>query len=179
MNILNNKRGVSPLIATVLLVMIVVSIGAAVMMVIRGISDDQLDKIQISAKEIQCGTDVKPKVFDVGGIYKYCFARNETNQSLRIMLENDGTINIEDWKLTVVGSSMFETNESIYGGLTKGEIKIISFGINKSTHLDSFQKIRILPIIKGSGADPLLVCKEPMLEWNKNEIDEIPNCPFT
>ena len=57
-----NKKAVSPLIATVLLVMIVVSVGAAVMLVIRGLSDEQIDKIDKATIEIQCGTEVKPKI---------------------------------------------------------------------------------------------------------------------
>ena len=41
-----NKNAVSPLIATVLLVMIVVSIGAAVMVVIQGLTEEQIERIR-------------------------------------------------------------------------------------------------------------------------------------
>ena len=177
MNIIQDKRGVSPLIATVLLVMIVVSIGAAVMMVIRGISEEQLENIEISAKEIQCGTDVKPLIVHYSGNYKYCL--NTSNATMRIMMENDGKVKIEDWRLTVIGSLDVYDNESVYGELDVRDIKTYIFDFPGNNTIGTIQKIRLLPIVQGSPGQPLVVCKEPHLEWDLEEIDDIPNCPMT
>lgn len=177
MNVIDNKRGVSPLIATVLLVMIVVSIGAAVMMVIRGISEEQLDKIEVSAKEIQCGTEVKPQILSVGQNYKYCL--NATEGILQIMIENDGKIKIEDWRVTIIGNTSVYDNESVFGGVDVGEIVTYTFSLKSSDTIGTYQKIRLLPIVKGSPGKPLVVCKEPHLEWDIDEIDDIPSCPMS
>lgn len=177
MNILTNKRGVSPLIATVLLVMIVVSIGAAVMMVIRGISEDQLDKIEVSSKEIQCGTEVDPNIIDVGQNYKYC--KNETAGLLQIMMENNGKITIVDWRVTVIGNSSVYDNESVFGSIEVGDIQTYNFSLKSSNTIGAYQKIRLQPIVQGSKGKPLVVCKEPHLEWDIDEIDDIPDCPMS
>ena len=175
-----NKKAVSPLIATVLLVMIVVSIGAAVMVVIQGISQEQIASTEAQQQLIACGTDVEVGLFKVGTTYRICLddptsASDQGNFS--IYLENKGLKDISDWRITIVGASnVTDTNGGFdtYGmDLDTGEIKRFKYNWKSTGAVD---KIRLSPKIPGGPANPLITCTEPNLEWDSDDMSGWDNC---
>ena len=85
-----NKKAVSPLIATVLLVMIVVSIGAAVMVVIQSLTEENLQSIEAQKAVIKCGSDVSVDLITVGTSYRICTDPNATSGTFALYIENKG-----------------------------------------------------------------------------------------
>lgn len=103
---INNKRAVSPLIATVLLIAFAVALGAVVMNWGKGYIEDQtLDTEEKSKVETQCSLDVDLELLKIGGDKKLCYnqANSTVNASLEFMIENRGTVNIVGIAVSVIG----------------------------------------------------------------------------
>ena len=171
-----NKRAVSPLIATVLLVMIVVSIGAAVMVVIQGITQEQISSVEAQKQLIACGVDVDVQLLETSTGYKVCVddptsASDQGNFS--VYLENKGLKDITDWRITIIGNLNI-TDEN--GGFnTVADDMSLDTGVIKKfeynwTTSGTIEKIRLSPKIPGGPANPLITCSEPNLEWDAADI---------
>lgn len=101
-----NKKAVSPLIATVLLIAFAVALGAVVMNWGKGYIEGQtLEAEEKSSAETMCSIDVDLELVKIGGEKKICYtsANSTQNASLDFMLENRGTIDIEGIALSVIG----------------------------------------------------------------------------
>jgi len=177
-----NKRAVSPLIATVLLVMIVVSIGAAVMVVIQGISQEQIASTQAQQQLIACGTDVEVGLFKVGTSYRICLdepASASDQGNFSIYLENKGLRDISDWRITIVGNNSIDDTNGGFDtstndlSLDTGEIKRFEYNWTGTGAID---KIRLSPKIPGGPATPFITCTEPNLEWDSEDMSGWDTC---
>ncbi|MBN1502248.1 hypothetical protein JW930_01785 [Candidatus Woesearchaeota archaeon] len=177
---MQNKKAVSPLIATVLLVMIVVSVGAAVMLVIRNLSDEQIQKIETSSREIQCGTEVKPRIVAYGTSYKYCY--DPTTRNVTVMFENQGDTKIEGWRITVIGDSVYDRedtachNDTYCSELNTSQIRTFHWNYDD---VGTVEYIRILPLVTGAPGKEIVTCREPALEWEEEDLAGIPSCPMS
>lgn len=169
------KRGVSPLIATVLLVMIVVSIGAAVMLVIRGISTENIEKIQTKTAEIACGADVSFAILSIGTDYQICKDDyTSADGVIATIMTNKGTIDIDDFKLTVIGPDGIYDDESQSVSIDMDETKALNFSYNGS-ETGGIRQVRIIPIVAGVPGKEEVACIDSALTW---ENDSIPLCPL-
>ena len=175
-----NKKAVSPLIATVLLVMIVVSIGAAVMVVIQGITQEQIASTEAQQQLIACGTDVEVGLFQVGTSYRICLDEPNSDTELgnfSIYLENKGLKDISDWRITIVGNNSIEDQNGGFDtydmDLDTGEIKLFEYNWTGTGVVD---KIRLSPKIPGGPANPLVTCSEPNLEWDSEDMSGWDGC---
>ncbi len=170
------KRGVSPLIATVLLVMIVVSIGAAVMVVIEGLTEDQLENIGTQSELLECTTDVDIDLIQVDGKYRIC--RNVTvgtsNSSFTLYMENTGQKDIAGFRVVALGDDGITTNSYTSQTLNKGVIKALTFNISgvgdNNAELD---QIEINPLISGRET---ITCREPTLVFDEEFLDTLEDC---
>lgn len=136
------KRGVSPVIATVLLIGIVVVIGLIVFMWLRGIQEEAITKFD--------GTNVKIVCEDVS------FDASYSNGFIYLL--NDGNVPIYKIKAKITGAGTQDTvyvdDPSIAGsendwnkeGLLQGDRYSGSFGVSGSTAL-------LVPVLIGSTAD--------------------------
>ena len=170
-----NKKGVSPLIATVLLVMIVVSIGAAVMVVIQGLSDEQIKSIETQADLLECGVDVEATVMVVNNKYRICTNITTTAVgNFSIVLENTGQKDLSGFKIIVYGDD--GVNSTTYGSeaLSKGDTKTYSFtftGVGDNS--GELGKIIVSPQIVLAET---ITCKEPNLEFDMDLLDILDDC---
>jgi flagellin-like protein len=101
-----NKRGVSPLIATVLLIAFAVALGAVVMNWGKGYIEGQtLDVEEKSSVDIACSMDVDLELLKIGNSKKICFnpANSTDNSSLEFMLENRGSVEIVGLSVSLIG----------------------------------------------------------------------------
>lgn len=172
------KRGVSPLIATVLLVMITVSIGAAVMVVIQNVAQEGIASTEIQGELIKCGTDVSVQVLPVASSYRICLdPSDETDEigNITLFLENTGLRDVISWRFTVIGSDGIYDSSSQGIDLDKGAIVGMKFLFNGTgTGVENITQIRLAPqISSGTGA---ITCIEPNLEWENIEIEEWELC---
>ena len=168
------KRGVSPLIATVLLVMIVVSIGAAVMVVIQGLSEEQLQNIETQQDLLRCGTDVDVSLVKIGSDYRICRNVTDAVGNITLFMENTGQKDITGFKVIVYGTNGFSSQTYTSQSLNKGETKLLMFNFsgvgNTNTDLD---KIEINPQISGRET---VTCKLPVLEFDEEFLDSLDAC---
>jgi flagellin-like protein len=175
-----SKRGVSPLIATVLLVMIVVSIGAAVMVVIQGLAQEGIDSTQAQQQLIKCGTDVEVGLLAVGDTYRMCIDTRNTSDIavFKIFLENKGLKDIADWKFRIIGDGAINDTNGGFTALPRGSLLgyRFEFGGNVGPSLTQISKISLSPKIPGGPSNPSVICTEPNLEWDDTEIEEMQNC---
>ncbi len=105
---LANKKGIAPLIATVLLVAFAVAIAAIVMDWNRNYVQDTSDTARIESElKVTCNLNLGLGIEDVHGEQQICFV-NETER-IKVVLENSRRTKIEDVQIRV------STNESVYG----------------------------------------------------------------
>jgi flagellin-like protein len=167
---MSSKKAVSPLIATVLLVMIVVSIGAAVMVVIQGLSEEQISNIQYQQEAIKCGTEVALKVVDVNNVNRMCY--NTT--AFAIQLQNSGQKDIEKWNLLVVGdTTMFLEDKG--GEFVAGNVTTLKF--DWASSVSNIAKIQVIPKI--SNGNNYIPCTLPILEFDGDELTAAEGCEDT
>ncbi|MFH1064090.1 MAG: hypothetical protein V1729_03350 [Candidatus Woesearchaeota archaeon] len=106
-----SKRALSPLIASVLLIVVVVGIGAVVTSMLRGMVQENKQTIESKSDQISCSSDVMVEVIRIDGISQICKGAGYID----VVLENAGG-EIDDFQLVVVGTTGIYTNDSIMGG---------------------------------------------------------------
>ncbi|MBI2671600.1 hypothetical protein HYX16_01570 [Candidatus Woesearchaeota archaeon] len=131
-----NKKGISPLIATILLVGFVVVIGALVILWSRNFITEKAEKEgALAEKQLECeniGIDIK----DAGSGF--------------ITVENNGNNKIDAFILRVVSDG---------SGATKVESEVKPLSIYTINHGLSGSKIDLIPALKPEGTNaPLVPC---------------------
>lgn len=163
-----NKKGVSPIIAAVLLVVITIAIGATTMAFIRGLSDQNLASAQEKSAKIQCGTDVSVQVLAIGTSYKIC--RNDTGSFVDVTLKNDGFQRIKRFKLTVLGDGDpgFTSNETANIEFETNTMQKFQLGYN-STSVGVIEEFILEPVIQGQpGTD--IYCSDSPIRWTASDL---------
>lgn len=136
-----NKRGISPVIATVLLIAIVIVVAAIIFLWVRGLMQESVTKfgknIELACADVQLSAS-----FDsaTGTLY----------------VTNDGNVPIIDLKIRAVSTDGSYNSIELGSGLATGES---SESILENS--DSLSKITIIPVIKGldeSGKEKNYVC---------------------
>ena len=169
------RRGVSPLIATVLLIAFAVALGAVVMNWGKTYVEEQAEHAgSKSNTEIKCEIDIDLKVKEIRGSPKICYNNGSTNASVEVMLENRGSESIEGIRLLVIG-----TNEEVYSvdlnesSLDPGEVKKFEQSYDYST-IGEIDLVEFVPKISVEGEVlPVLCAKNSLVE------DEIYVCGST
>ena len=166
------KRGVSPLIATVLLVMIVVSIGAAVMVVIQGLSEEQIQTIEHQREVLKCSGEVDIQIVKVSTNYRLC--KNTTE--IVLQMENKGLLDIAAFDVLVIGDTIIRT-ENVGNKFSKGNFSTYAFTYNTTANP---VKVAILPRIGGTAASTdAVVCEEQDLIFESEDLDSMITCATT
>ncbi|MBR9676511.1 hypothetical protein GOV04_00025 [Candidatus Woesearchaeota archaeon] len=111
-----NKKGVSPLIATVLLIAFAVALGAIVMNWGRTYVEEQTDNAQeLSDQKTTCSFDVNIKILEISNQKKLCY--NSTAGTLDLTVDNRGRKTIESFEVLVYNSTediaVVQVNQSI------------------------------------------------------------------
>ncbi len=173
------KRAVSPLIATVLLVMITVSIGAAVMVVIQNVAQDGIQSTVTQNELIKCGSDVSAEVLTVSSSYRICInaiPTATTAGNFTLFLENTGLKDISAWRVMVIGESGVYDASSQGLALSKGAIAGMRFSFNGTgPNVANVSTIRLAPEIDGGGSGTI-TCIEPNLEFISDSIENWDLC---
>ncbi len=170
-----NKRAVSPLIATVLLVMIVVSIGAAVMVVIQGLADEQIQSINTQADLLQCGSQIEVSLIEVDSVYRICKnVSSQTSGTIALLMQNTGQKDITGFRVDVLGDDGYNSTTYDTASLSKNELKGFRFNFGGvGDNSAELSKIMISPMFSASDT---VTCKEPNLEFDKAFLDRLDDC---
>lgn len=164
MVIRKNKKGVSPLIATVLLIGFAIALAILVYFWWGNILREQAQK-QLVESPLICAEQVQLQVRDTT-----CY--NEVSSTgdyfVLLYLENKGGVAIDDFRVRIVGSTS-STTVTIGDSLRKTQSKQTSVAYNKNT-IGQVQELVIEPIIIRGGKSTS--CREQRVT-----LTNIPACP--
>ena len=154
-----NKKGVSPLISTVILIIMAMGIGVLVM---------NWGRAQIEANA-KCTLDTEWSIVELNNVPQICFSGTETG-FVKFLVENGPNTNIEAIQLTAIGSKSPYNTLLLDSGIEKGFTlqKVVPYDFNT---FGDIKKIKLIPRIVIFANDPPLLCPEQSLT-----IENIPEC---
>lgn len=164
-----NKRGISPLIATVLLIAFAVALGAVVMNWGRSYVEDTAANAQKTSQiKVDCSLSVSLAIKEISGDPKICL--DTENNELVVFIVNKGTKALEGIKTTIIGSediADYDTNETI----EKSQVKKFTFAYD-STEFGTIDQVIFTPKIAVEGSQLSELCTDGELV-----TEEVLDCP--
>ena len=94
-----NKRGIAPLVATLLLISFAISLGVVIM---------NFGRAQVEL-EAQCAIDIGLRLAEIGGKEDICF--NQGKSEIRFTIENGVNIDVEGLIVNIIGTEKADTFE--------------------------------------------------------------------
>ncbi len=164
-----NKKGVSPLIATVLLIAFAVALGAVVMNWGKDFVTSKMDSAdKLSNIDLSCSNEINLAIKTINDQSTLCY-NNGTVKNITFMLQNTGTKDIDGIKIVVMDASgdniNITTNTSFVisaGSIKKGVIPVNDFSISQ---------IEFIPMMKIGGERTAQLCaKNSLIETS------VPDC---
>lgn len=151
------------MIAAVLLVVIVVSIGAAVMALVRNYMTEGEQQVTISKEAIKCGRDVAIDFVLVDSNYQICNSTHATDSSLaslNFVIENTGTLKIRDIQVRAVGTrGIIQNNSVLNDSMATGGVVLINMSYDPEL-LGGFRQVKIIPRINLPGQVEAAYCSD-------------------
>ena len=140
------KRGISPFIASVILIIVVVSVGVIVANFTRGYIGRQLDTAESQeTSQMKCSTDVNIAIYELNEekqIY-------DDGENISVMLQNKGQADITSFSIDIIGTNDTASGTMDGGNLTIGEIK--NFLYTYSSNVGTVRSVKIKPVILQGG----------------------------
>ncbi|MBW2972319.1 hypothetical protein KY359_04755 [Candidatus Woesearchaeota archaeon] len=170
-----SKRGLSPLIAAVLLIVVVVGIGAVVTGIVRNYVTENKQTITEKASDMKCGVEVAVNVPTVGDELRIC---NGTaagyGGSVNFTLENSGSATIDELQVKFFGTNGFDSIDEMSGagvvapgtwgsGMEAGAT--LSFNASYPTGIGVLQQVKIIPRVKVVGRSDKAYCTDAALTF--------------
>jgi FlaG/FlaF family flagellin (archaellin) len=159
---LTSKKAVSPLIATVLLIVVVVGIGAVVTGIVRDYVSESKRSVDSKNDAMSCSRDVVVDVVDIGGVQQVCKGTNYVD----IVVENVGTKKVDDFQLIIYATTGIYRNDSIAGGTatTPGQAREFNVTFSGIT-AGSIEQVKLVPKLKKSGSASYSFCSDVALKF--------------
>ena len=169
-----NKKGISPIIATVLLVVITIAIGATTMAFIRSLTDTNLEAAKVQGAKLTCGSEVQIEIPIVSNKYKICYYN--TTGAINFLVHNVGSKDIQGFSLTEILSNGTVTTTEFSGTVAdtvvRNEYK--SFNLTPSPTVDysvaNVTQWRVEPKIQGDPGKELTICTDSAIVRDMSEI---------
>jgi len=151
-----SKKAVEPLIATVLLLVVVVGIGAVVTGMIRNMISEQKTTIESKTEQLSCSRDIVLNVLKIDDDPQVCLGSNYVN----ILLENTGK-KIDDFKFIAISEDNIFNNDSISPSspFLQGQTREFNVTFSGMT-MSEVQEVRFIPKIKRVGEAGYNYCSE-------------------
>jgi len=127
-----NKRGIAPLVATLLLISFAVALGVVIM---------NFGRAQVEL-EAQCAIDIGLKFSEIGGKQDYCF--DAATSRLRFTVENGINIKVEGVIVNIIGTTKAETFELNDAHIGKAGTYIGNIAYNKAA-AGEIRQLKITP----------------------------------
>lgn len=129
-----NKRGISPLIATLLLISFAVALGVVIM---------NFGRAQVEL-EAQCPINVGLKISNIGGQDDICY--NAATKQLKFTIENGVNIKVEGLIANIIGTQQAQSFDLSAAKIIKAGTYIGTINYDSSTSGD-IRQIKITPKI--------------------------------
>ncbi|MBW2966862.1 hypothetical protein KY362_00080 [Candidatus Woesearchaeota archaeon] len=160
---LKSKKAISPLIAAVLLVVIVVTIGAAVMALVRGYLTEGEHQVTVNKEAIKCGRDTSVQLVLINNNYQICNGTHEDDEdlaSLNFYLENTGTIDVLDAQVRIVGTKgIYQNDTALNSTLRTGGVALVNMTYDP-VGIGQFRQVKIVPRINLPGIEEHAFCSD-------------------
>jgi flagellin-like protein len=157
---IKSKRGISPLIATVLLIAFAVALGAVVMNWGRSyVEDTAINAQRTSQSKVDCSLGVSIEIKQISGDPKICI--DSDNDELVVFIANKGTKVVQGIKTTIIGTEDildYDTNTTI----GKSDVKKFTFSYD-STDAGSIEQVVFTPKIDVEGSKISELCTDAEL----------------
>ncbi|MEM2121872.1 MAG: archaellin/type IV pilin N-terminal domain-containing protein [Candidatus Woesearchaeota archaeon] len=161
---LKKKKGVSPLIATVLLIAFAVALGAVVMNWGRSYVEETATYAKSKSEtEVRCSMDVRIEGVKSGQKMKVCY--NNSGGLVNFVIRNSGEKAVE--KLLV---HVLTTDNQVHSKEINQTIPVGTLFSSNSNYTGNFEQLEIIPNIYVSGQ--YIPCTEANLVFHSTEINE-------
>jgi len=168
---INSKKGVSPLIATVLLIAFAVALGAVVMnWGSEYVRSQATSTGQKSDVKIKCAQDVDLSIVEIDNQPKLCYNNETGAERIEFIMSNDGNVQVESMKVTVISNISQVVSGILNETLPVGDTIFLNVSYDANTNGDA-KRFQVLPQIKVSGLVTPVWCPKNALEKT-----EIPVC---
>ena len=162
-----SKKGVSPLISTVLLIAFAVALGAIVMnwgsVYVKG----QTTNTETSSdRDITCSMDVALEIIQIDNVYKICY--NNASDQVEFIIQNKGRKKIESILVNLVGNISVPNSQMINQTLEVGYVAKMNVSYDDAVH-GVLKKAMYIPKVSVGGVT--VTCSKNA--YTKEEID---NC---
>ena len=159
---LKGKKGVSPIIATVLLIAFAVALGAVVMNWGKGFVEDTAKDTQTKANlELSCSQQLTLDIKSIGQRPIVCYNKSSP-QYVEVMLENKGTVDISGMQIMLFDSTDASKNINNDTLTIPAGTVTNKFKINHSLTGDIVQ-VEFIPKITPKGAVNSQLCSKNSL----------------
>ena len=167
-----NKKAVSPLIAAVLLIVVVVGVGAVVTGIVRNYVTAGKQTIDSKSGDIKCGSEVGISVPTVANEIRIC--KDSTNGLLNFTLDNTGSTTIDELQVKFFSSSAVEANDSIKTtndetSVASGATESFSVPIPTAIGATNIVEVHIVPRVQVVGRAENAYCVDSALKYNPQE----------
>ena len=150
-SMMKNKKGMSPLIATILLIAFAVALGAVVMNIGRSFGPDL--SIGGSDGEVDCTNSKGLSILEVAGSQKICYSDNGAESFIDFTVSNSAPVNIDDLQIAIYGTQdVFNKGSILASPMKGGEGKRIKIKYD-STIFGSIEQVTITPKISDEKAN--------------------------
>lgn len=157
------KKGMSPLIAAVLLMVVVVGIGAVVTGIVRSQVTTDKQTIERKSTDVECSTQIVISVPTYNDDFRLCV--DETNRYVNFTVENTGSMTVDEFQIKVFGATGFAENDSIIpSGLAPGQAES-NYAAYYDTDVGNVEQVLIVPKKKVTGESSKIFCSEAQLRF--------------
>ncbi len=162
---MRNKKGISPLIATVLLIAFAVALGAVVMNWGRAyVEDTARDTGVTSDTRIACSQNVAVQLVHVGGSPRICY--NDDDQHVEITLQNRGSMDLEGFVFNILGTQGSGESYDYNVTLSRSGIERFELPYDASDH-GSVEFVQAIPKIMVRGSNIPAQCSDYGEQWEE------------
>ncbi len=165
-----NKRGISPLIATVLIIGFTVALAAVILIWGQGFTKSMQQGAEESANiNLMCANDVKFSV--TGGCY--CATAN----TIKVTVKNDGNIDIQNFTARFYKSPTQVGTDDTLLGLAKYGIKTYSVTTPVDVTKNAVKQIELIPVIKIDTVPAPITCSNTIEKYlDVDGVDTLQQC---
>ena len=162
-----SKKGVSALIASVLMIVVVVGLGAIITGIVRNYVSDNRQVIEKTATDVECSTQVQITVPTYNDAFRIC---NATGYRINFTLENTGSMAVDDLQVKVFGTAGFkDVNGVMPSGLAPGQVNM-SLSAQYDASVGALQEVHIIPVKKQTASTNRIYCSEAALKFAVTDL---------
>jgi len=168
---LMNKKAISPLIATVLLIAFSIALGAIIMNWGKTYVESEIESSREEYYAIrECDTDISIKIKEIESRPKLCYTYDgDTNLTIEFMIENTGPKTVEGIRVRAIGVNghvnytgpnfLIENTSISPGGIL---YNITTFNVPSS--FEDLAQVEFIPFLTPTGATEKTLCSKSTLE---------------